>query len=152
MPARNDERKKSGTPTGRPLAVDPTAASSSKHEPGFIARPPDAPVYHGFQILDDVAIEGFKFGKITDFDAEPCEYGDAFVVAPDYSRAGLVWEVSDEYSFREVCPLERTRWGVWGVAFAQTMTSHENVRRNLQSILPELKKRWQEWHRNYPPG
>jgi hypothetical protein len=25
------------------------------------------------------------------------------------------------------------------------MTSRENIRKNLESILPELKKRWEEW-------
>jgi hypothetical protein len=150
MPPVSDEENKPATPTGRPLAVDHTAASTSQHEPGFIARPSNAPVYHGFQILTDVAINGFIFGKITDFDAEPCEYGDAFVVAPDDSRAGLVWKVSDKYLFEEICPLEPSRWGVWGVSFMRAMTSHDNVRKNLDSILPELKKRWHEWRRIYP--
>ena len=40
-------------------------------------------MYHGFQILSDVVVEGFTFRKISDFDAEPCTEGDAFVVAPD---------------------------------------------------------------------
>jgi hypothetical protein len=145
----SDEGKKSATPTGRPLAVDHSAASTSQHEPGFIARPSSAPIYHGFQILSDVVVDGFTFGKITDFDAEPCEYGDAFVVAPDDSRAGLVWDVSDRFMFQEICPLEPSRWGVWGVSFTQAMTSHNNVRKNLDSILPALKKRWQEWRRIY---
>lgn len=146
----NDEKEKYAALTGRPLAVDHTAASASQVEPGFIAPPSSAPVYHGFQVLSDVVIDGFKFGKITDFDTEPCEYGDAFVIAPDNSRAGLVWEVSDKRYFREILPLEPNRWGVWGVSFAHAMTSHDNARKNLDSIVPELKKRWEEWRRNYP--
>jgi hypothetical protein len=74
---------------GRPLAIDHKAASTSPTEPAFIARPEGAPVYHGFVILDDIAIEGFTLGKLTDWEAEPCETGDAFVIAPDGSRA--VW-------------------------------------------------------------
>jgi hypothetical protein len=76
-------------PNGRPLAVDPNATSSSSTEPAFIAKPAGAPVYRGFQVLEDVVVEGFTFGKITDFEAEPCQEGDAFVVAPDNSRVGL---------------------------------------------------------------
>ena len=123
------------------------AASGSQTEPAFIARPAGGPVYHGFEVLAGVVVEGFTFGKITDFETEPCDEGDAFVVAPDNSRAGLVWEVSDRVYFKEILPTEPERWGVWGVSFPKAMTSHENVRRNLQSSLPELKKRWEERRR-----
>jgi hypothetical protein len=47
-------------------------------------------VLHSFPILDDVEVDGFTFGVITDFEAEPASDGDAFVVAPGGSRAGLV--------------------------------------------------------------
>lgn len=89
------------------------------------------------------------FGKITDFEAEPCDYGDAIVVAPDDSRAGLVWEVSDKRYFQEILAPEPDRWGVWGVSFTRPMTDHDNARKNLESILPELKKRWEAWRRDY---
>jgi len=105
-------------PKGQPLAVDPTAKSASATEPAFIARPAGAPVYYGFQVLDDVSVDGFVFGKITDFEAEAADYGDAFVIAPDNSRGGLVWEVSDAQYFTEVCPIEATRWGAWGRIFS----------------------------------
>ena len=143
----SDERKKPELPVGRPLAIDPLAGSGSQTEPAFIARPAGAPVYHGFEVLADVSVKGFTFGKITDFEAEPCDAGDAFVIAPDNSRAGLVWEVSDTSYFQEICPPEAERWGVWAVSFPNPMTSRENVRTNLESILPELKKRWEGWRR-----
>ncbi len=110
-------------PKGRPLAVDPNATSSSHTEPAFIAKPPGAPIYHGFQVLEDVVVEGFTFGKITDFEAEPCQEGDAFVVAPDNSRAGLVWEATNEVSISQISPLEADRWGVWSVSFPQSNVS-----------------------------
>ena len=53
--------------------------------------------------------------------------------------AGLVWEVCDPSYFREVMPIEAGRWGV---GFRLPMISRENARRNLESILPELKLRW----------
>jgi hypothetical protein len=91
-------------PKGRPLAIDATARSASPTEPAFIARPDGAPVYYGFVVLDDVNVHGFTLGKITDWEAEPCETGDAFVIAPDGSRAGLVWEVCDPAYFQETMP------------------------------------------------
>ena len=106
-------------------------------------------MYYGFQILDGVSVDGFTFGKITDFEAEPCEHGDAFVIAPDNSRAGLVWEVSGKHNFQQILPIDSTRWGVWDVTFPQPMTSLTNARKNLEAILPELKSRWEEWRRTY---
>jgi hypothetical protein len=110
-----------------------------------------APVYYGFVVLDDVTVDGFTLGKITAFEAEPCDEGDAFVIAPNGGRAGLVWEVYDPPYFQEVRPIETGRWGVWGVGFCLPMSSRENARRNLASILPELKLRWAEWKSRFNP-
>ncbi len=110
------------------------------------------PVYYGFTVLDDVEVEGFKFGKTTEFEVGPnVTYGDAFVVAPDGSRAGLVWEVSKENEtyFEEVFPLASNRWGVWAVSFPYPMRNREDARRNLQAVLPELKEKWSEWQRQF---
>jgi len=93
----NDEQAK-----GKNLAIDLNATSASPTEPAFLARPKGAPVYHGFPVLEDVRAEEFTFGAITDFEAEPTDTGDAFVIAPDGSRAGLVWEVSATKYFEEV--------------------------------------------------
>jgi hypothetical protein len=73
------------------------------------------------------------------------------VIAPDGSRAGLVWEVYNPPYFQEVRPIETGRWGVWGVGFCLPMNSRENARRNLASILPELKLRWAEWKAQFKP-
>jgi len=39
---------------------------------------------------------------ITDWETQPDVCGDAFVVAPDGSQAGLVWEVIEPPCFQEV--------------------------------------------------
>jgi hypothetical protein len=130
---------------GKPLAIDRSATSASPGEPAFIARPKGAPVYHGFVVLEDVTVEGFAFGAITDFEAEPCNTGDAFVVAPDGSRAGLVWEVSPKKYIEEVQPFEPDRWGVWAVSFPHPMDNRANARKNLAAVLPDLKGRWDDW-------
>ena len=134
-------------PKGKPVAIDPSAVSASPTEPAFAAPPKGAPVYHGFVVLDDVSVEGFTFGAITDFEAEPCDVGDAFVVAPDGSRAGLAWEVSPTAYIEEVRPFERERWGVWAVSFPYPMINRVNARKNLVAVLPELKARWEQWKR-----
>lgn len=134
---------------GQPIAVDPNAASASPREPAFVAPPSGAPVYHGFRVLEDVTIEGFTFGAITDFETEPCESGDAFVIAPDGSRAGLVWEVGAARDMEQVLPLELERWGVWAVWFPHAMRTRADARNNLAAVLPDLKSRWEEWKRRF---
>jgi hypothetical protein len=131
--------------TGRPLAVDSTASSASDSLPSFLAKPADAPVYHGFRVLNDVVVAGFILGAITDFEAELTTEGDSFVVAPDNSRAGLVWEISAEPYFEKICDETADRWGVWAVSFPFPMTSRENAKANLAAILPLLKPKWEAW-------
>jgi len=141
-----------GNQRARPLAIDRKTASAPSTEPAFVSRPEGAPVYYGFVILDDMAVDGFILGKITDWEAEPCEAEDGFVIAPDGSRAGLVWEVFNPPYFQEVMPVEADRWGVWGIGFPLPMTSRENARNNLVSILPQLKSRWAEWKSRFQPA
>jgi hypothetical protein len=69
-------------PKGKPVAIDSNAISASPTEPAFVAPPNGAPVYHGFVVLEDVSVEGFTFGAITDFEAEACDAGEASHSAP----------------------------------------------------------------------
>jgi len=73
------------------------------------------------------------------------------VIAPDGSRAALVWESCDPPYFQESIPIEAERWGVWGVGLLLPMTSRDNARKNLESILPQLKARWTEWGSRFQP-
>jgi len=132
---------------GKPLALDGQATSASATEPAFIARPKGTPVYYGFTVLEDVTADGFTLGAITDFESEPTDNGDAFVIAPDGSRAGLVWEVSPTKYIDEVRAFEPERWGVWAVSLPYPMDNRANARKNLVAMLPELKTRWEEWKR-----
>src|SRR5690348_7001773 len=88
--------------------VDPTAPSEDPNLPAFIAAPKDAPVYHGFPILAGSEKDGFVFGAITD--PKGANWGDAYVIAPDGSRAGIVW-ITDEDPKPVVCEPEPGRWG-----------------------------------------
>ena len=129
----------------KPVAIDHDAVSASPTEPAFVAPPKGAPAYHGFVVLEDVTLEGFTLGAITDFEAEPCDAGDAFIVAPDGNRAGLVWEVSVTTYMEEVRAFEPSRWGVWAVSFPYPMDNRANARKNLAVVLPQLRARWEEW-------
>ena len=128
----------------RPLALDESAKSAKADLPAFLARPGGMPVYHGFSVIEGVNVDGFRLGIITDFESSP-EDGDAFVIAPDESRAGLVWSVGDVASLEEVCPLEASRWGVWAVTFPEPMKSREAMQRNLATVLPMLREKWLHW-------
>jgi hypothetical protein len=59
-----EKRKEPKPPTGRPLALDPFAESGSQTVPAFIARPAGAPVYHGFEVLNDVVLEASLSGRL----------------------------------------------------------------------------------------
>jgi hypothetical protein len=131
-------------PRSRPLATDAGAESADPELPAFLARPADAPVYHGFPVLD-VEVEGFRLGMISDFLAEPTDYGDAFVVAPDGSRAGLVWATGEETYVRQVLAPDAGRWGVWAVSQPLPMTTPEQARAYLAALVPELRVRWAAW-------
>ena len=134
---------------GRQIQIDEKAGSADSSLPAFIARPEGAAVYHGFPILNDVEIGGFKLGMISGFGGEWSNddgmEGDAFVVAPDDSRCGLVWDVGDGVPFGEVLAPDANRWGVWAVSFELPMTSIENARKNLSAVLPQLKGCWIAW-------
>jgi hypothetical protein len=65
---------------GLPLSLDADAKRASPELPAFLARPEGEPVYHGFQMLEGVEVDGFHLGTISALG--PAEYGDAFIVAP----------------------------------------------------------------------
>jgi len=134
-----------GKSAGRRIRLDLTAKNQTPGQPAFASRPAGAPVYHGFPVLDDVEIDGFRLGMITDWEATETDVGDAFLVAPDGSRAGLVWEVGDHFYVTECLAVTPDRWGVWNVGFTRPMRSREAARANLADVLEVLLPAWQQW-------
>src|SRR5438046_3103747 len=132
----------------RPLRQDRDAASADPNLPAFLSRPPGAPVYHGFAVLEASEVDGFRFGMITDFIAKPDTVGDGFVVAPDDSRAGLVWEseCATPY-FDELVAADDDRWGVWAVGLPNVLRTEGDAREFLLALLPQLRARWYDWRR-----
>jgi hypothetical protein len=129
-------------PTPRPgyrAEMDQSAESAVEGMPAFLAPPPGSPVYHGFPLLKGSEIDGWIFGVITSpHGTEPAVWGDAYVVAPDGSRAGIVWQASGEAQ-AVVCEPSEGRWGVYGFRFSHPVRNEQDLIRNLHECLPQLK-------------
>jgi hypothetical protein len=122
------------------LRIDRRAKSARPDEPAFIAPPSSAPVYHGFPLVEETRTDGWCFGAITDYeDPNGCEWGDGFVVAPDGSRAGIVWG-ADGFELSEVLPPDEKRWGVYHVPFPKPIRTTQDLVECFRAILPKLKE------------
>lgn len=133
----NDER--AHTPRGRRLELDPTAIPAREGEPAFLARPEDAPIYHGFPLVEATRTDGWCYGAITEhLDPDGCEDGDGFVEAPDGSRAGLAWSVG-AYPIRRIVKPTPDRWGVYAVAFPEPIRTEADLVAAFRQVLPELQ-------------
>jgi len=134
--------RKAFSGTGHSIRIDPAATSSSSTAPAFIARPPNAPVYYGFPILEDSLTDGWRLGVISNpSDAADGDYLDGFVVAPDGSRAGLVWE-RGVTEIREVLAPTANRWGVYSVPLPLGVDGDDDLIAAFRQLLPQLKPLW----------
>ncbi len=139
---------KSKVPKAKSLRLDETAESANPELPGFLARPEGAPVYHGFGVVEETETDGWFFGAITEFiDPDGCESGDGFVVAPDGSRAGIVWEVGKQ-DMQEILPPDEGRWGVYAVWFPRKVQTIDDLVFNFRHVLPDLQRKYVEVKRS----
>ena len=133
---------------GIPLVLDPNAKSASKGEPAFIARPEGAPVYHGFPVIEESLIDGWRYGAITAFEGvSGADRGEGFVVAPDGSRAGVVWGANNP-KFEIVCPPDKARWGVYAVRFPKAVSCRQDLIDNFRAVLPHLRAKFDDLRKN----
>jgi hypothetical protein len=101
-------------------------------------------VYHGFPLIEETRTDGWCYGAITEFiDSAGCTNGDGFVVAPDGSRAGIVWSVGS-FASKRVCKPEPSRWGVYSVAFPHPIRTVDDLVDGFRAVLPELKAAYAE--------
>lgn len=133
-------------PQGKPLRLDPDAASTDPSLPAFLAHPADAPVYHGFPLLEESRTDdGWCFGMISDPDCpEGRNWGDAFIVAPDNSRAGLIWHVGPP-ELEVTSEPGVSRWGVYTIGITSEVHSRAELVEQLRTWLPELRRRHAAW-------
>ncbi len=127
--------------------TDRAAQSTDPGLPAFIARPKDAPVYHGFPILQGSQRDGFVFGVVTD--PNGASWGDAYVIAPDGWRAGIVWQIRGDPD-PLVCAPDAGRWGVYAFRFDPPMDSDKDLIRNLHAVLPQLKAYYAAARASFP--
>ncbi len=144
------DRPSDGDFEGIPLRRDLDAESADPPSPAFLDRPEGAPVYHGFPLLEESrTADGWCFGTISDFEsADGLDWGDAFVVAPDDSRAGLVWEVGPA-ELAVLDPPDDDRWGLYHLGFAREVHNRQELIEQLQQWLPELRRLHGEWRAGY---
>lgn len=126
------------------FVLDPQAGSSDSEKPAFLAPPDGARPYHGHPLITESCIDGYCYGAITDFlqaDTKAgCTIGDAFVQAPDGSRAGLMWEVRKELGYMTVENPDDRRWGLYYFGIASPILTTTDMRDMFRGILPTLKK------------
>jgi len=128
---------------GLPLRLDPSAQSASDELPAFLAPPPDAPPYYGFPVFEDVTVDGWTLGLISDSFSDRSDWGDAFVIAPDGRRAGLVWQTEGAPFFESYIGNEGQRFGVFGMGVENPPYSPEEGRAFLREVLPRVKAEWE---------
>lgn len=133
-------------PTFREMALDETAGTTDPALPAFLAPPEEALAYHGFLVVEESEVDGWRLGMITGFGTA----GDGFVIAPDGSRAGLVWTAAGASYFAagkpafctEVCGPDAYTWGVFSIGVPLPLSGPQDARAYLTALLPLLRPLW----------
>ena len=124
------------------MAVDPAVAPATEDAPAFVSRPVGSEVYHGFPVVDIPDRDGWRLGAVSGF-GDGSREGDAFIVAPDGTRAGVVWSVGAPARSSEVRPADAERWGVYAVTVPQPMGARGELVENLAVIVDQLHHHWE---------
>jgi len=137
------EHPVTGEVVSKTLVIDPGAELIDRSEPPFATALPGSKAYYGHPLLEATRVEGWCLGVVTD-PFEPdcdsgCTIGDAFVEAPDGSRAGLVWALDEAPRFAVLFLPDSKRWGVFYLAVEQPIATMEQLRDAFTFMLPALK-------------
>lgn len=126
------------------LIIDKKLKRRNSSEPLFISKSVKDSPYYAFPLIPETETKGFTYGAITDFleydDKEGCKSGDGYVQAPDGSRAGLIWQLSDQQYVTEALKPDNKRWGVYNVGFTKPIKTIQDLVKNFQSIVPLIKE------------
>lgn len=82
---------------------------------------------------------------VSDFGDEEAHYGDGYVLAPDGSRCGLLWECCGEQAINLVLEPEPDRWGVYFVSLPHSLHGPGDARQFLEAARPQLEPLWKAW-------
>lgn len=110
-----------------------------------MAPPPGADPYHGFLVIDDIEVDGFRWGAITVIEPPAAATLDGFVVAPDGARAGVEWRQASEPYVLMLAEPTPDRWGVWRVGFVDEIVDFRTAKRALAAVVDDLRIRWDGW-------
>ena len=87
-------------------------------------------------------VDGFEMGMFVSYD----DCGDAWVLAPDGSPCGLIWQTGDPSYFRLSIPAQPGgRWGTFAVQLPLPLTTDLEAADFLRALLPDLIPHWQAW-------
>jgi len=132
------------------LIIDSTASTADASKPAFMAPPLGSKPYHGFPLLDETELDGWRYGAITDFLEADCEkgctIGDGYVQAPDGSRAGVTWNVDAALRFAVVEQPTGARWGVFHFTISRPVVSLDDMKQAFWDMVPVLKGLHQRFH------
>lgn len=92
--------------------------------------------YAQFNIVDEALIDGWRLAMIMGYVDQT--WGDAFVQAPDGTRAGVVWVLESD-DFKTLQLPDGERWGVYQVPFKKRMANRHDVADNFRDVLPKLR-------------
>ena len=100
--------------------------------------------YSNFPLVEETRKDGWCFGIITEYEDEKgCTDGDAFVEAPDGTRAGLVWDVDANVEQKIIMinrPESKEYWGLYQIYFSKTVYTTKDIVENFHEILPEIQR------------
>jgi hypothetical protein len=100
-------------------------------------------IRHGYPVIAASECEGWFFGAMTQFlESAPDTSGDGFVVAPDGSRADLLWQIGVG-ECTEILPADESRWGVYSVWFPKPINTLDDLIFGFRFLLPDLRKLFQ---------
>lgn len=102
--------------------------------------------YFGSSVVPGVDVDGWRLGLYTgpDLDSDdPVDAGDAYLVAPDGRRCGIVWSIQQPTFFVILLGDQGDRFGVFEVACEHGPTTTPEARLFVRDLLPHVRPLWE---------